>query len=46
VGKVEIRWEDGLDIRNLRYKSLEVKGDMRKPTPGYFKVHYRVWEYK
>ena len=31
----------------IRYKTiLEFKGDIRKPTPGYFKVHYRVWEYK
>ena len=43
MGKLEIGWEDGLDMRNLRYKTLEVKGDMRK-TPGYFKVN-RVFEY-
>ena len=41
MGNLEIGWEDGLDMINLRYKTLEVRGDMRKPTPGYFKVHYR-----
>jgi hypothetical protein len=36
------RW---IGYEKLRYKTLVVKGDMRKQTPGYFKVPDRAWEF-